>query len=143
MPAKRYIVDLDTDERETLLALTSKGEISARKMMRALILLRADEGCKDKEIVRALGTSRPTVERIRKRFVEGGLDKALNEDPRPGQRTKLDEKGQAHLIAIACSEASDGRDHWPLRLLADRLVELGVVESISHEAVRQALKKAN
>ena len=75
--------------------------------------------------------------------MEGGLDKALNEDPRPGQRTKLDEKGQAHLIAIACSEAPDGRDHWPLRLLADRLVELGVVESISHEAVRQALKKAN
>ena len=141
MPEKKYIVDLGSDERETLLALTRKGEISARKMTRALILLRADEGLTDKEIVRALGTSRPTVERIRKRFVEGGLDKALNEDPRPGQRMKLDEKGQAHLIAIACSEAPGGRDHWPLRLLADRLVELGVVESISHEAVRQALKK--
>ena len=143
MPAKKYIVDLDPGERETLLALTSKGEIPARKMMRALILMRADEGLIDKAIVAALGTTRPTVERIRKRFVEGGLDKALNEDPRPGQRTKLDEKGQAHLIAIACSEAPDGRDHWPLRLLADRLVELGVVESISHEAVRQALKKAS
>jgi transposase len=143
MPAKRYIVDLDTDERETLLALTRKGELSARKMMRALILLRADEGLTDKEIVRALGTSRPTVERTRKRFVEGGLDRGLNEDPRPGQRMKLDEKGQAHLIAIACSEAPGGRDHWTLRLLADRLVELGIVESISHEAVRQALKKAN
>ena len=143
MPAKIYVVDLDTDERETLLALTRKGEISARKMMRALILLRADEGLTDREIVRALGTSRPTVERIRKRFVEGGLDRGLNEDPRPGQRPKLDEKGQAHLIAIACSEAPGGRDHWTLRLLAGRLVELGIVESISHEAVRQALKKAN
>jgi len=143
MPAKKYIVELDCSERETLLALTSKGEVSARKMMRALILLRAGEGLTDQEIVRALGTSRPTVERIRRRFVEGGLDRALNEDPRPGQRPKLDDKAQAHLIAIACSEAPDGRDHWPLRLLADRLVELGVVESISHEAVRQALKKAN
>ena len=143
MPAKKYIVDLDSGERETLLALTSKGKTSARKMIRALILLRADEGLTDLEIVGALGTSRPTVERTRKRFVEGGLDRALNEDPRPGQRPRLDEKGQAHLIAIACSEAPDGRDHWPLRLLAGRLVELGVVESISHEAVRQALKKAN
>lgn len=141
MPAKKYIVDLHADERAKLLELTSKGQVSARKMKRAQILLKADEGLKDKDIVAALNTSRPTVERIRKRFVEGGLEKALNEDPRPGQRSKLDEKAEAHLIAIACSDAPGGRDHWPLRLLADKLVELGLVESISHEAVRQRFEK--
>ena len=141
MPAKKYIVDLQADERETLLDLTSKGQLSVRKMKRAQILLKADEGWKDKDIVAALNTSRPTVERIRKRFVEGGLEKALNEDPRPGQKCKLDEKAEARLIALACSDAPSGRDHWPLRLLADKLVELGLVESFSHEAVRQQLKK--
>ena len=143
MPAKKYIVDLTLEERESLLKLISSGKTSARKLNRARILLKADEGLKDKEIVMALNTSRRTVERTRKRFVEGNLDKALNEDPRPGQRTKLDAKAEAHLIAIACSDAPDGRDHWPLRLLADKLVELGLVESISHEAVRQRLKKMN
>jgi transposase len=141
MPAKKYIVELEAEKRERLLEMTSKGQIGARKMKRAQILLKADEGWKDKDIIGALNTSRSTVERTRKRFVEGGLEKALNEDPRPGQRTKLDGKGQAHLIAIACSEAPDGRDHWPLRLLADKLVELDIVESISHETVRQVLKK--
>jgi len=143
MPAKKYIVELKAEERKALSELTSKGELSARKMKRALILLRADDGWIDNKIVVALNTCRSTVERTRKRFVEGGLDKALKEDPRPGQRRKLDKKGQAHLIATACSKAPGGRAHWPLRLLADRLVELGVVESISHEAVRQALKKTS
>lgn len=141
MPAKKYIVKLEGDEREQLLALTRKGEIGARKMKRAQILLKVDEGWKDEDIIKALNTSRSTVERTRKRLVEGGLDKALNEDPRPGQRTKLDAKAEAHLVALACSDAPGGREHWPLRLLADKLVELGVVESISHEAVRQAMKK--
>ena len=141
MPAKKHIVKLEFEERERLLELTSKGQLRARKMKRAQILLKADEGWKDKGIMAALNTSRTTVERTRKRFVEGGLDRALNEDPRPGQRAKLDGKAEAHLIALACSEAPDGRDHWPLRLLADKLVELGLVESLSHETVRQVLKK--
>jgi transposase len=141
MPAKKYLVKLEPGEREQLLEMTHKGEISARKMKRALILLKADEGWKDEAIIQALNTNRSTVERTRKRFVEGGLDHALNEDPRPGQRVKLDSRAEAHLIALACSEAPGGRDHWPLRLLADKLVELGVVESISHETVRQAMKK--
>jgi transposase len=141
MPAKKYIVTLTTDERQELLKLTGSGELSARKMKRALILLRADEGWKDKAIVAALNTSRPTVERIRKRYVEGGLDKALNEDPRPGARRKLDGRAEAYLIALTCSEPPDDHDHWALRLLADQLVEAGLVESISHEAVRQVLKK--
>jgi len=141
MPAKKYIVRLETDEREQLLTMTRKGRIGARKMKRAQILLKADEGWKDADIIQALNASRSTVERARKRFVEGGLDKALNEDPRPGQRIKLEGSAEAYLIALACSDAPGGRDHWPLRLLADKLVELGVVESISYETVRQTMKK--
>lgn len=141
MSRKKYIVDLTNEEREELMQFISSGTASARKLTRARILLKADEGWKDQEIVVALNTSRPTVERIRKRFVEGNLEKALNEDPRPGSKTKLDERGEAYLVALACSEAPGGREHWPLRLLADKLVELGYVESISHEAVRQRLKK--
>jgi transposase len=143
VPAKKYKVRLEKEEREALLEMTSKGEVPARKMKRAQILLKADESWKDKDIIAALNTSRSTVERTRKRFVEGGLEKALNEDPRPGQRLKLDGKAQAHLIALTCSEAPGGREHWPLRLLADKLVELGVVESVSYETVRMALKKTN
>jgi transposase len=141
MPAKIYIIDLSDEERDSLRTLISQGKPSARKVTRARILLKADEGLKDKEIVAALNTSRPTVERIRKRFVEGGLEKALNEDPRPGQRRKLDGRQEAHLIALTCSPAPTGHADWTLRLLADKLVEMGVVESISYETVRQVLKK--
>ena len=143
MPAKIYIVDLSEEEREGLCELISKGKPGARKMKRAQILLKADEGLKDDEIVSALNTSRSTVERTRKRFVEGNVQKAINDDPQPGKRRKLDGRGEAHLIALACSEAPEGHARWTLRLLADGLVELGVVESISHEAVRQTLKKTD
>ena len=143
MPAKKYVVKLTPQEREYLLSLTSKGEVRARKMKRAQILLKADEGMKDKEIQSVLNTSRPTVERIRKRFVDGNLDKALHDDPRPGSQTKLDGRAEAQLIALTCSDAPDGHERWTLRLLADKLVELDVVDSISHEAVRQYLKKTN
>jgi transposase len=142
MPAKKYIVTLSSQERQELLDLTKSGELSTRKMKRAMILLRADEGWKDEEIVAALSSSGSTVERIRKRYVEGGLDKALNEDPRPGARKKLDGRAEAHIIALACSkEGPEDSDHWSLRAIADELVELGLVDSISHEAVRQVLKK--
>lgn len=143
MPAKKYIVKLTEEERQYLLDLTSKGKIGARTMKRAQILLKADEGLKDADIVSALNTSRPTVERIRKRFVEGNVEKALHEDPRPGSKTKLDGRAEAQLIALACSDAPHGHENWTLRLLADKLVELGVVEGISHETVRQYLKKMN
>jgi len=141
MPAKQYHVKLTKEEREELLKLISSGKTSARKLNRGRILLKADEGLKDREIVAALNTSQRTVERTRRRFVEGNLEKALNEDPRPGSRMKLDERAEAHLIAIACSDAPGGREHWPLRLLSHKLVELGHVESISYETVRQYLKK--
>ncbi len=81
------------------------------------------------------------MERLRKRFVEGGLERALNEDPRPGQKRKLDGRGEAQLVATACSKAPLGHEHWTMRLLAGKLVELGIVESISHETVRLTLKK--
>lgn len=144
MPAKKYIVTLTKEERNELLELTGSGELSVRKMKRALILLRADDGWKDKEIVAALNTSRPTVERIRKRYVEGGLEKALNEDPRPGARKKLDGRAEARIIALACSaEGPEDGGRWTLRAIAAELVELGLVDAISYEAVRQVLKKMN
>jgi transposase len=143
MPGKRYIVNLTDEERQELLGLIKKGKVSARQVTRARILLKADEGWTDQAIAAALNSSVPTVERIRKRFVEGNLKKALNDDPRPGGKCKLDGRGEAQLIALACSEAPDGHGRWSLRLLAGKLVELGVVESISHEAVRQRLEKTN
>ncbi len=143
MPRKKYFVNLSGAERAGLRELTRKGETKARKMKRAMILLKADEGLGDPQIMAALSVSRPTVERIRKRFVEGGLERALNEDPRPGPKRKLDGRGEAQLIAVACSQAPEGHDHWTLRLLADKLVELEVVESISYETVRRTLKKTH
>jgi transposase len=143
MPAKKYLIHLTDEEQKTLLEITRKGRLPARKFKRAMILLKAHEGLTDPQIMAALGVSRPTVERIRKRFVEGGLERALNEDPRPGQKRKLDGRAEAELIATACSEAPEGHDHWTLRLLAGKLVELGVVESISHETVRRRLKKTS
>ena len=141
MPAKLYRVDLTNDEQTELDKLTRQGKVSARKMKRAQILLKASLGWRDEAIMQALDISRSTVERTRRRFVEGGLPKALNEDARPGQRRKLDGRAEAHLVALACSERPDSQARWSMRLLADKLVELGVVESISHEAVRQTLKK--
>ena len=141
MPNKVYIVDLTDEERQTLEDITRKGQTKARKFKRAMVLLKADNGLSDAQIMEAVSVSRPMVERLRKRFVEGGLERALNDAPRPGQKRKLDGRGEAILIATACSEAPEGHHHWSLRLLAGKLVELQVVESISHEAVRQTLKK--
>jgi len=141
MPKKRFIVDLSMSEREELLALTSKGTVRARKMKRAQILLKAADGWTDAAILKALNVSRPCVERLRKRFVVGGLQRALNDDPRPGQKRKLDGKQEARLIAEACSTPPAGHARWTLRLLADRVVSLGFTGKISHETVRQVLKK--
>jgi len=141
MPAKKYKVTLTEEERQELISLTSKGQVRARKMKRAQVLLKADEGLKDSDIMTAVSVSRPMVEDTRRRFVEGGLEKALNEDPRPGAKRKLDGHAEAYLVALTCSEPPDDHDHWTLRLLADKLVELDVVDSISHEAVRRTLKK--
>ncbi len=143
MVKKKYRVTLSEEEQQQLDALTRKGKAKAREFKRAMILLKANEGLSDPQIMAALNVSRPCVERIRKRYVAGGLEKALYEDPRPGQKRKLDGRGEAHLIAITCTPVPDGYEHWELRLLADKLVEQGIVESISYETVRQVLKKTN
>ena len=143
MPAKRYKVDLSQVERVELERITHKGEVSARKMKRAQILLKASEGWTDERIAEALDTARTTVERTRQRFVERGLEGALNEDARPGQKRRLDGRAEAHLLALVCSEQPDGQARWSMRLLAEKLVELEVVDNVSHETVRQTLKKMN
>jgi transposase len=138
---KKYLVDLTEDERATLQALVRRGKSQARKVTRARILLRAARGATDSEIVMALGVGQATVERTRRRFVEEGLG-ALNERPRPGARRRLSEKAEARLVAEACSQAPEGREHWTVRLLAGRVVELGLADSCSHETVRRVLKKS-
>jgi transposase len=141
MPSKKYLINLSDEERQALIELTRKGELKARKFKRAMVLLKANEGLSDSQITAALNVSRPCVERLRKRFVEGGLDRSLNEDPRPGQKRKLDGRAEAQLVATACSNAPAGHEHWTIRLLAGKLIELGIVESISPETVRLTLKK--
>jgi len=141
---KIYHIDLTDEERTYLLEFIKSGERSARKITRARILFLAAEGKKDRDIVESLHTSVPTVQRTRKRFVEGGVDGALNEKPRPGGRIrkKLDEKGIAILETLARSEPPEGQKHWTMQLLADRLVELKIVDRISDETVRNELKKS-
>lgn len=138
---KVYVVDLTKEEKAELLELVGKGEARARKMNRAHILLLADEARTDKDIAEALHTSPSTVERTRRRFVEGGLERALNESPRPGGKRKLTGKQEAYLVALACSDPPEGKKRWSMQLLADRLVELEIVEEISDETVRRTLKK--
>jgi transposase len=143
MPSKKYLINLSDEDREKLQQMTRKGTLKARQFKRAMILLKADEGLSDPQIMAALNVSRPCVERIRKRFVADGMERALNEDPRPGQRRKLDGRAEATLIATACTEAPEGHAHWSLRLLAGKLVQLQVVDTISHETVRRTLKKTS
>ncbi len=140
MPKKKYIIDLTADERDELLQLIRRGKERVRKVTRARILLKAAEGLTDEAIAVALSTGIATVERTRRRFVEAGMN-ALNEQPRPGKRRKLTGKQEAHLIAVACSAAPEGRERWTLRLLADKVVELGLADSLSYETVRRTLKK--
>jgi len=143
MPKKIYIVELTEDERSELRDLIRKGKPSARKVARAHILLQADECATDKAIAASLHVGKATVERTRKRFVEGNLTQALNEDPRPGRLLKLDDKQEAFLIATACSAAPEGRQKWTMQLLADRMVELKQVDTLSDETVRRTLKKTD
>lgn len=138
---KKYVVDLDERERDQLEKLTTKGKNGARKIRRARILLLANEGRIDKEIASFLGAAVTTVERVRKRFVEEGLEAALSERPRPGAARKLDGRQEAYLMALACSETPEGRGRWSMRMLADRLVQLDVVDEISGETVRRTLKR--
>jgi hypothetical protein len=146
----RYIVTLTKDEREALCELTSKGKHNSQKTLNALILLNCDKGewnvnhSTNEEISRILNISMRKIDRVKKRFVEEGLDVALNGKKRDRiYATKVDGDFEAHLVALSCSEPPEGFARWSLRLLADQVVELGYIENISHETIRRILKKRN
>lgn len=136
-----HIVSLKEKEREDLKQYLRKGKSSARSLTRARILLLADEGRDDEMIAEALKVNKTTVSRIRTRYCEGGLDFALHEKARSGAPPKIDGRIEAQLTLLACSEPPDGRSKWTVRLLADRLVEMEVIDSISHMSVQRLLKK--
>ncbi len=147
---KRYIVRLTKAERTGLKQLVSGGKAARHKRTHARVLLKADAApdgpaWTDGEIAQALELHKNTVAGIRQRFVEQGLEVALNRKKRltPPRARKLDGRGEARLIAVACSQPPAGRARWSLRLLADQMVALEIVDSISHETVRQMLKKTN
>jgi transposase len=142
VPKKKYRVALSTEERTTLEQLLRRGKAGTRKLTRARILLKADEGLSDEEVAAALYVSTATVGRTRQRFVEENLG-ALDEHARPGAQRKLTGKQEAHVIAVACTPAPEGHARWTLRLLADKVVELGFADAIAHETVRQVLKKTS
>ncbi len=150
MPKKKYIVSLTPSERDFLEQLTKKGKTAAYKMNHARILLKADVnqeeggGWKDRQIIESLDISHATIERVRQRFVEEGMESALNRREQKKRRQKIiDGEKEAYLIAIACSETPTGKGNWTLKMLADKMVELNYVEQVSTETIRQTLKKTN
>jgi hypothetical protein len=140
MPAKKSQVELTAVEYKSLEQRLRRGTQGARKLIRARILLKAAAGLSDEESAQEVDTCVPTIERTRKRFATGRLA-ALEELPRPGRTRRLDERGEARLIAEACSPAPGGREHWTLQLLADRVVELQLAEACSDDTVQRVLKK--
>jgi hypothetical protein len=142
----KYRVTLTAEERVALESLVSAGKAAARRLTHARILLLTDshgDNCSDEEIVQALGTSPRTVARVRQQLVTQGLQAAMDRKPQPPRPDKIKVKGDVEqkLVQLACSDPPRGRCHWTLRMLADELVVLGLVDSVSIETVRQALKK--
>ena len=142
---KRYIVNLSEDERAALEDVVKRQRVSALKRQRALILLKADDDLTDVEIAEELEVGRATVERVRRRCVERGIESVLDRKPQqtPSRTRKFDGASEARLVQIACSEPPEGRVQWTLSLLSDRLVELKVFDSVSKSAVQRVLKKTN
>lgn len=145
---KKYVVTLTESEREELTGLTSKGTHSSQKILNALILLATDEGVHQtdrstgEQIARVLNTSMRKIDRVKKRFVEQGLETALGRKKVSRvYKRKVDGDFEAHLVALSCSKPPEGFARWSLRLLADRVVELDYIDSVSHETVRGVLKK--
>lgn len=147
---KKYIVKLTWKERDELSEIICKGSHRSQKVLNALILLNCDEGsCQDdriknEDIARVLKVSMRKIDRQKKRFVESGLEIAL--DTSKGQREykrKVDGDFEAHLIAVSCSSPPEGHGKWSLRLLADKMVEMEYIDQVSHETIRQILKKTN
>ena len=143
MVAEKYAVRLSPEDQAQLERLIRRGQCSARVINRARILLKTDDGWSASQVAVALDTSPRTVFRTKRRYAEEGLGGVLHDHPQANRYRKLDDRGEAHLIALACSDAPEGHDHWSLRLVADKVVELGVVASLSHEAVRLRLKKTS
>jgi hypothetical protein len=147
---KKYRVQLSQEQRQHLEQEIKTGKGPVRQLMHARILLKADEGAHgpgwpDEQIREALEASVPTIERVRRRFVEQGLADALTRRPQPErpQKRTIDGEQEAHLIALCCSEVPTGHEHWTMRLLADKMVALGYVEHVSHKTVWETLKKMN
>lgn len=143
---KKYIVRLTQAERSRLKQLVQTGKTAAHKRLHAQVLLKADigkhgAGWTDRRIADAFNTTHCTIERIRKRLVEYGLDAAIDRAKGSGRRRKFDGEDEAHLVALTCSEPPQGRARWTLRLLSDHMVRLEYVDSISHDTVRRLLKK--
>ena len=139
---KKYVIKLREEDRQTFEEMVRKGKSSAQQIRRAQTLLMSDEGETDEDMAEVLRVTRHTVALTRKRWVEGQLGPTLKDKPRPGRQRKLDGKGEALLVALACSETPDGHEHWTMQMLADKLVTLGVVEGgLSDETVR--LQKTN
>jgi len=150
MPEILYTVTLTQEERDYLHDLSHNGQRAAKTMLNALILLAVDRGeyqsqekKSEKIIAETLNIGLRTINRLKKEFVEEGLEAALVRKPSPPRRVRYDGDAQARLTALACSKAPEGHASWSLRLLADKMVELEYAENISHETVRRLLKKAN
>jgi transposase len=138
---QQYAVTLSDEDQTRLFRFINTGDPGARQLKRAHMLLLAAEGKRDREIAQALHASLQTVRNIRKKYAEGGLETALPDRPRPGGARKLNPKGEATLIALACSAPPEERSSWTMQLLADKLIELVVVDTLSDETVRRTLKK--
>lgn len=138
---KIYRVTLTQNEIDTLEAVLNKGKHSAQKRKRAQALLHAHHGWIDAKIVEAVGMRRSSIEDLRKRFVEDGFEAVLNGKPKKTRNRALDGRAEAHLVALTCSTKPEGRNRWTIRLLRDRLVADLELDALSHETVRQTLKK--
>ncbi len=140
---KQKTFSLTNKVRKELQELISKGKEKARTLTRCRILLLADKGESDNGIIEALGTARNTIRQVRQRYIKEGINAAIHERPRPGAPNKFSGKQMAQITALACSKAPEGRSRWSLRLLADKVVELSLVDDISYKTIERTLKKTN
>ena len=143
MVREKFAVRLTPEERNQLEHMVRAGKGSARVINRARILLKTGEGWSAPKVAQALDVAQGTVLNVKRRFAEGGLDGVLKDRPQAHRYRKMDDRAEGHLIALACSPAPEGHEHWNLRLLADKVVELGLAPSLSHETVRLHLKKTS
>jgi transposase len=139
----KNLVRLKVKEEDLLKTIVRKGSEKARKITRCRLLLMANDGKSDTQIIEMLGIARNTVRTARYRYSEEGLEAAINEQPRSGAPERIDGKQKAKITAIACSAPPEGRNRWTLRLIADKVVELDIADSISHQTVKRILKKTN